>query len=67
MVGITCTVVAAKNHFDKTVAGALEINKTTDTDLWKKAVKELANVKVAWKTSGSSKANTAAHLRMRRI
>ena len=40
----------------KTVAGALEINKTTDTDLWKKAVKELANAKVAWKTSGSSKA-----------
>jgi hypothetical protein len=37
----------------KTVAEALEIDKTTDMNFWKKDVnkEELANVKVAWKTS----------------
>jgi hypothetical protein len=39
----------------KTVAEALEIDKMTDTNFWKKAAnKELANVKVAWKTSEGS-------------
>jgi hypothetical protein len=31
----------------------LEINKATDTDFWRKAVnKEMAKVKIAWKTNG---------------
>jgi hypothetical protein len=35
----------------KTVKEALEINKVTNTDLWRKAVnKEMAKVKIAWKT-----------------
>jgi hypothetical protein len=36
----------------KTVTEALEINKVTDTDFWQKAVnKEMAKVKIAWKTN----------------
>jgi hypothetical protein len=36
----------------KTVAEALEIDKATDTDFWRKAVnKEMAKVKIAWKTN----------------
>jgi hypothetical protein len=42
----------------KTVAEALEIDKATDTDFWRKAVNnEMAKVKIAWKT------NTAASSR----
>jgi hypothetical protein len=35
----------------KTVKEALEINRATNMDLWRKAVnKEMASVKIAWKT-----------------
>jgi hypothetical protein len=37
-------------YFPKTVEEALEINKATNTDLWRKAVnKEMAKIKIAWK------------------
>jgi hypothetical protein len=36
----------------KTVEEALDIDKATDTDFWRKAVnKEMAKVKIAWKTN----------------
>jgi ribosomal protein L31E len=35
----------------KSVEEALEINRATNTDLWRKAInKEMSRVKVAWKT-----------------
>jgi hypothetical protein len=36
----------------KSVEEALEINRTTNTDLWRKAInkEEMSRVKVAWKT-----------------
>jgi hypothetical protein len=44
----------------KTVAAALEIDKATDTDFWRKAVnKEVAKVKIARKTSEGSKLQQA--------